>query len=512
MSTVWNKLFGNGPIAANDEAAQGAGPASGAPATTAAEPARTTSGLVGAPPRPTDIRLSTDDSFDAIGQRNETLRNQLDGIAESFRDIENIRGQFEAIISPIARLLRDLEEARSNLEESRQRHASLSIAHDELQREQRATAKDRDALVEQRDSLQIENRQLHHASREVESSLAEAQIAVNDGSLKIANLERSLEGAILRARGLEEANAAMRATLDDREKALTDVEQRRAFLSHQFELAEEEGRALRGQLEEQSHETSKMARLHAEVDAQRNEFARKASELEGQLALESGAHAKLRSTRQDESEAHRIHVGSLSGELSAARARAETAERLLAEARQELRDKLQEMRTSERRALDVEAHAQNQAKKQAELARELAAAKQRLTEVEASRASLIEKSSGLAKAAKAGENALQRADEKIALLETRLAESANAAQLQRAQFEAKLAQLGEQAQSESAARAYAEGALQSARRERLSMQRELVARRGGRLPEGEAWEPAADAQATSDAPQGAESVMVRIAS
>jgi len=232
--------------------------------------------------------------------------------------IENIRGQFEAIISPIARLLRDLEDSRSNLEDSRQRHSALSVAHDELQREHQGMAKERESLVEQRDALQSDNRQLQHAAREMESSLAEAQITVNESSLRIGNLERSLESATLNARSLEEADVALRTTLDAREKALTDAEQRRASISHQFELVQEEGRALRRQLEGQSHETAKMARLHADVDAQRNEFARKASELESQLALESGAHAKLRSTRQDESEAHRVLAASLSGELSAA--------------------------------------------------------------------------------------------------------------------------------------------------------------------------------------------------
>ena len=82
-----------------------------------------------------------------------------------------------------------------------------------------------------------------------------------------------------------------------------------------------------------------------------------------------------------------------------------------------------------------------------------------------------------------------------------------------AQLEAKIAQLGEQAQTDSAARAYAEGALQSARRDRLAMQRELVALKA---PRGESAEPVETAiEPEADAGQGAEEsdgVVVRIAS
>jgi hypothetical protein len=118
----------------------------------------------------------------------------------------------------------------------------------------------------------------------------------------------------------------------------------------------------------------------------------------------------------------------------------------------------------------------------------------------------------LAKAAKAKENAMQRAEEKISLLESRLAESTKVAHAQRSQLEAKLAQLGEQAQSESAARAYAEGALQSARRERLNMQRELVARKTAKAGEGEAPENAGEQPAAQASEPEADNVVVRIAS
>ena len=409
--------------------------------------------------KPAEATSALDESFDAIGQRNEALRNQLDGIADSFRGIEAIRGQFESVVSPIARLLRDLEETRAAVAETRERHLTVLAAHDDLKRAHANLLDERNGLAEQRDSLQSENRQIQSSLHEAEDALGEAQSDGNEGKIRIGSLERSLDAALQSIKGLEETNAALRAAMDQRETALAEAEQKQARLSHQYELSQEEARALRKQLEEQSLETSKMARLHGDVDAQRGELARRAVDLESQLSLETAAHGKLKAQRQDESEAHRAQLSAATGELSAARARAETAERLLAEARMELRDKAQEARALERRIIDSEAATQNQAKKQTEFNREIAVAKSRIAEVEASRALLLERSSSLAKAAKAKDNAMQRAEEKIAALEARLAEAAKSFQNQRTQLEAKIAQLGEQAQTDSAARAYAEGAL-----------------------------------------------------
>ena len=512
MSTVWNKLFGNAPAAANEDdnrAATLISPAEEGSLARQVEHAPPSSRSFPKPIEPTaadanvpaakaapmkapEPTSALEESFDAIGQRNEALRNQLDGIADSFRGIEAIRGQFESVVSPIARLLRDLEETRAAVAESRERHFTVSAAHDDLKRAHVGLLDERNGLAEQRDSLQTENRQLQGSLHEAEDALGEAQTDGQEAKIRIGSLERSLDAALLSMKGLEETNAALRTAMDQRETTLAEAEQKQARLSHQYELSQEEARALRKQLEEQSQETSKMARLHGDVDAQRGELARRAVDLENQLALESSAHGKIKALRQDESETHRAQLSAATGELSAARACAETAERLLAEARVELRDKAQDARALERRIIDTEAATQNQAKKQTEFNREIAVAKSRIAEVEASRALLLERSSSLAKAAKAKDNAMQRAEEKIAALEARLSESGKSFQSQRTQLEAKISQLGEQAQTDSAARAYAEGALQSARRDRLAMQRELVSLKAPRADAVELAEAAAE--------------------
>ena len=72
----------------------------------------------------------------------------------------------------------------------------------------------------------------------------------------------------------------------------------------------------------------------------------------------------------------------------------------------------------------------------------------------------------------AKDGALQRAEQKIVMVEGRIAEQTKAIEAEREAFEEKLAKLKEQLEAEQAARAFADGALQAARHERGSRRHE----------------------------------------
>ena len=110
-------------------------------------------------------------------------------------------------------------------------------------------------------------------------------------------------------------------------------------------------------------------------------------------------------------------------------------------------------------------------------------------DVDAARLAVTERSTGLAKTLEDRDVTLQRAEGKIEALEAKLAEQQKDALGERALFEEKIAKLKEQFEAESAARAFAEGALQSAREER-----------GARRQEAEAGSNAKDAPSAQDEP------------
>jgi len=223
------------------------------------------------------------------------------------------------------------------------------------------------------------------------------------------------------------------------------------------------------------------------------DVSRRAQELETSLTQESSAHAKLKNQHQEESDWNRANTASLQVDLAATRARAEAAERLLVDARQELREKLVETRALERKLLDSSVATSASEKRFAELEKDFADARSHIADLEISRATLVDRSSALVKATKVKEAALNKAEQKIDYLEARIGELTKSFNLQRAQIEAKANQLSEQLEAEGAARAFAEGALQSARRDRMALQRELVGLKDGKPSSSEESAPAVEA-------------------
>jgi predicted nucleic acid-binding Zn-ribbon protein len=101
-----------------------------------------------------------------------------------------------------------------------------------------------------------------------------------------------------------------------------------------------------------------------------------------------------------------------------------------------------------------------------DLEKDLTSARAMHSEANAARAGLAQRCFELQKAWEDRDVALQRAEQKIGTLEAGIAEQAKAIAGEREAFEETIGKLKEKIEAESAARAFAEGALQAARQDR----------------------------------------------
>ena len=265
---------------------------------------------------------------------------------------------------------------------------------------------------------------------------------------------------------MSEQLPALRAEFAAKEKRLQEVEQQRANLQDQHDLSTQENHSLRKRIDEFVATGSKLNRQLSELESRRDDLARRVEELEAALNQETTAHAKLKAAHLDAAESHRLTASNLREELSAMNARSEAAERLLAEARSDLRERDAAIRGFEQRALEHSLVAKSKETALADLEKDLTSVRASHAEVEAARAALNQRSVELAKALEGKDAAWQRAEQKIETLESRITEQSKAVSGERALYEERLAKLKEQFEAEQAARAFAEGALQAARQER----------------------------------------------
>ncbi len=480
MSSVWEKLFRNGPAPANDAdqssfrynsdnetpREQGGFAERRSGATKSQKVART---------------------FDSIGRRNEALRAQLDAVEFSFRNIEAIRGQFHETLIPIDQTLAEIERTKIAHVEAERKLEGLTAAHERLKSDHAAATLERNALSVKQEELVARISDLERGLTAAEAASSEARAALAERTAKLERIERELEDNRRRLHTVSEQLPALRAEFAAKEKRLQEVEQQRASLHDQHDLLAQENRSLRGRIDEFVANVSRLNRQIGDLEVRRDDANKRIEELETALSQETTAHAKLKAAHLDAAEAHRMSVAKLKEELGASTTRSEAAERLLSESRAALREREAAIRGFEQRALESSLAAKSKEVALADLEKDVNGARAMYAEADAARAAAVERSAALAKALEDKDVALQRAEQRIESLEGKFAEQGKSTLAERELYEEKIAKLKEQIEAESAARAFAEGALQLARQER-----------GARHQESEAGPNARDGDAQRD--------------
>jgi crescentin len=402
----------------------------------------------------------------------------------SFRNIEAIRARFHETLIPIGQTLAEIERTKFAHVEAERKLEALTIEHWRVKGDYAALALERSALIVKQDDLRARIGDLERAVTTAEAASSEALATLAERTAKLKGIERELEDNRLRLQMASEQLPALRAEFAPEETRFRDVEQQLVSLHDQHDLLTQENRSLKTHNDELVASESKLNRQLDELKSGRDDANRGLKELEVALTQAKTTHAKLKAALLDAEEAHRISVTKLREELGVMGARSEAAERLLSEARAALRDHEAASRGFERRALESSLAAQSKESALASLEMDLNALRAMHADVDAARLAATERSTGLARTLEDGDVALQRAEGKIEALEAKLAEQQKDALGERGVFEEKIARLTQQFEAESAARTFAEGALQSAREER-----------GARHQEAEAGSNAKDAPA-----------------
>jgi chromosome segregation ATPase len=326
-----------------------------------------------------------------------------------------------------------------------------------------------------RNALALKQGEFVARVHDLEAAIQKSTIEVNEARAGLAThsaradrLERELEDSKRRLAVVTEQLPSLRTEFVAKEKKLQEIEQQRANLEDRYKLSTQEVRSSRNRVEEMVASASKLNRQINELEGRNTDALRRIGELEASLAQETAAHARLKTTHLDDSEAHRLSVTNLKEEINALNVRSEGAERLLAEARAELRERNTTIRAHEQSASETSVMLQTSQQTAADLERTLEATHAKHAETEAARAALEGRAGDLARDLANRTTALKRAEEQVAALEASMAAEVKLAISELEQRDALILKLRADLETQSSARAFAEGALQSARQERVS--------------------------------------------
>ncbi|MBO9709854.1 MAG: intermediate filament-like cell shape determinant CreS [Caulobacter sp.] len=410
----------------------------------------------------------------AIGVRYETIHGGLDSISRVVEHLRAIEPLLAEIRAPVA----------EEFEARRAEHAELIALRAAFEQASRQLA-----------LSQAEERDLSAKLAASEAGLTESEarrqaldVALEDSALeidrlrnglqqselKVGGLEASLRDASGRAEHLAQDVETLRAQTQDIDARRGESEAALARANQQSALQVEELGALKKRLDQAGADVARLSRIETELEAQ--VAAERARLLASDNALAAFQADSARTIRGLEAqvEAARTEVSALQTRLETATVRAEKLEEMNGGISARLNESSAQQQAVERRAGDLNVALERALERVRGLEDEVEDLRARHAGVDTARAAAIERADQLAKAVAAHEKALKRAEERAGQLRTRF-ETLQASQdeVQRAHAD-KLAEIQAELERVRSEAALAEGALESARRDRSRLQMALL--------------------------------------
>lgn len=409
-----------------------------------------------------------------IGAENEGLRGLLIEASRKFEELDALKSTFGNIVTPVGDMLRELEQEKSQNASLRNLLAEVRANLDALRVEHAQADKERLVLRQDNALLRQDLGAVRQDVQQLESVRAQLSDEVAAQNGQIVQLERQLNLESGQRQALTEAHDKLAEEVEASDKKIVRLEADIQALQEKVLLTEEEKQSLHTSLDQSIAEASRLARRISETETLLASARSKISDLEAAGAENEAERNALQSHLDEAKERHQTEAAALTNRLGSLQSRASAAEKLLVEARETLAARTEESRDWERKASESEAARTAAEKKLHQMEAANESLERQIAELTQSRATLMERSSAVGKTLKLREAALARAEEKNAALAERIKQLESDYQVLREADEKRVEELSTALSRERMARAVAEGALSSSRRDFARVQQEIA--------------------------------------
>jgi len=428
--------------------------------------------------RPDDNGKST---FANIGERiggdNEALRHLLIDTGLQFGALDELKETFGKLVDPLHNLLSTLEQAkfdnaslRGALTELRSSHETLRSEFEGLEKKSSEMEGDNHRLTRELTVAQQSAQELDGDKGKLTGEIATMRVA-------LANLEKQLGEEANNGRSLGDEKRLLLERADTADKRIIESESAANLARERLSLLENEKDSLQTALDQTLTQSSRTSRRLAEIENALSEARARLQQMEGNLAAVEDERKKLSATLDEANERRQSEVYALTLKLDAMRSRSTAAEKLLAEMRQSLVARTEEIRAMEAKLVEAVLGRSGAEKKAEQLAAANEAHDRQNKKLEQTRLSLTDRSNVLSETVKARDSSLSHAQDKIKSLTDRVELLKVEAAANQAKAEKRIEQLNSAIERERAERAVAEGALEATRSDYARLQSEIAAER-----------------------------------
>jgi crescentin len=443
-----------------------------------AEKTAESDGEVSAAPAPSAAprqSVITGEILDATGRQSEMIRVGMGQVMERLDEIARLKEDFNSlVIEPISELITDYPFVQAKLLETEELLHQEQESGTVVRREMRALTAAHEKLS---DDYAVVSSQYQHSTRvlrDQETQTDALSSALKESEGRAADLDRQLAAETQRVRVISDELVAVRRQAQEADAAVGRLERDLAEARESAEILEFDNQALRASSTDQSQRLAALDTRYNDLEQQVGNAQEQVAELQAKLEAEHGLRKKLEAQLDAERTSARVEIAALEMKLEGTTSRMGVTEKILSHAREQLREKTDELKAAERTTKEtlIEKNTLEHRLEatQQELERQSALAK----ESEVARVELSERAEMLTKAIAAKESLLQRSDHRTGMLLDRIDQLTRKFEDDRNTLEAKNKKLWEELQREKSERALAQGALETARRTRLEVEREIA--------------------------------------
>jgi crescentin len=398
-----------------------------------------------------------------VGGDNESLRNLLIDVGRRIDALDDLRDIFGELVVPIGQALNTLERETLDNANLRSTVDEITASHEALRNETRQLSRKLAASESECEQLRHEVGAAQQAAAALEAHTIELTTELEPARARISELEDALARESAAVRMLSDHKQSLSRHAAAADKRIAELEGLLGSTNEKLVLREDENRSLQTSLDQIVEENSRLHRRLTESEITVEKTWGQLGQLQTTLKATEAERSRLAGAVAEANDKRQIESNTLSTRLEAMSSRAITAEKLLADVRQNLLARTEENSAAERKVVEATL-ARNLTDKKLELVQNALQTKERqLQELDQSRSKLSERANTLMITVKQRDKALARAEEQIKALTARIDQLEAEVDANRNKAAESIAGLKSQLENERAGRTVAEGALKKAR-------------------------------------------------
>jgi chromosome segregation ATPase len=409
-----------------------------------------------------------------IGAENESLRNLLFDASAKIDELDGIKRLVGKLVDPVGKALRAIEAEQVEkaalqtvLNNTRTAYGKLRNEFAELEKKYAASDGERRRL---RQEFSVAFGQLKAAE------IAKTDLATDNTTRRaqIAQLEARLAQEAGNRKALAAENLRFNEHLKAAAKRINTLESDLGGARQRLRIADDEKRVHQTLLDRASSEAAALSRRLAEAESGLHAAQSRVRHVQANCAELSAERNRIAGALDEANERHDQELSRQRTQFEAMQARMQTGEKLIGEAREHLLARAEALSANEQRLSEIVVERDGLQARLAQLNAELATRESALQELERAHIDLCERAGVLARTFGAKEDALTQSEETVGALNQRIGTLEQTLAGQRQIAERAIEDLKAALSREQMARAVAEGALETARKDFNRVMHELM--------------------------------------